>query len=289
MKVSVAGNDIFVGQGGVAWRTGSNDGPNDGPSHGPDTAQSDGQRTLVLQHGAGMDRTVWVLLARYFARHGFNVVSADLPAHGASGGTMLGTIEEQAAHLWQLLDVLYTEHALSLDQCVLAGHSMGALVVLEAARMRPHCVEQLILVGAGYPMPVGGALLDAAQANDQAAVDMIALFSHSFGSQLGHNAMAGINVQNMAMALLERARPDVLFTDLQACNNYQGAEDAAKVIDGVSCTVISGLDDRMTPIRAADNVARLLGARQLKIANCGHMLMSEQPEATLQAFRQCLQ
>ena len=268
MKVSVAGADIFVGQGGVAWR--------------------EGQRTLVLQHGAGMDRTVWVLLSRYFARHGFNVVCADLPEHGASGGTVLTTIEQQAAHLWQLLDVLHTEHGLSLEQCVLAGHSMGALVVLEAAGLRAASVEQLILLGAGYPMPVGGALLDAAQANDQAAVDMIALFSHSFGSQLGHNAVAGISVQNSAMALLERARPGVLFTDLQACNSYQGAEDAARAIAGMPCTVISGIEDRMTPVRAADNAAALLGAKQLKIAECGHMLMSEQPEATLQAFRQCL-
>lgn len=268
MNVSVDGVSIYVGHGGMPWKA--------------------DQRTLVLQHGAGMDRTVWVLLARYFARHGFNVVAADLPGHGASKGDPLESIQAQAEHLWRLLDALQSNHDLPDGQVVLGGHSMGSLMVVEAAAQQAERVEQLVLFGAGYPMPVGPPLLDAAFQNSQSAVDMIAIFSHSFGSQLGHNPMAGISVQNMAMALLERAAPGVLYTDLKACNDYQGGEAAAKALKDKPCTIIAGRNDRMTPVKAAKNLAGLLQAKLSMIENCGHMMMSEQPEDTLQAVRRCL-
>lgn len=268
MNVQLNGVQIFVGQGGMEWQA--------------------GQRTLVLQHGAGMDRTVWVLLARYFSRHGFNVVAPDLPGHGASQGEVLTSIEDQAAHVWALLDLLQSEHGLPDTEVVLGGHSMGALIALEAAGQQSLRVEHVLMFGAGYPMPVGQPLLDAAGKNSQAAVDMIALFSHSFASQLGHNHVPGISVQNSAMALLERAAPGVLHADLLACNEYQGGEAAAGALAGTPCTLIAGQKDRMTPLKAARHLAQLTQARLIVVDNCGHMMMSEQPERTLQAARECL-
>ena len=267
MKIIMDGNELFVGQGGLSW--------------------AEGQRTLVMQHGAGMDRTIWVLLARYFARHGFNIVAADLPGHGASKGEALTSIEAQAQHLWTLLDKLHEEHGLPEGQVLLAGHSMGALIAMEAASKRPDDVAHLLLLGGGYPMPVGQALLDAAAANLQSAVDMIAIFSHSYHSQLGHNSVPGISVQNSSMALLERAGPGVLHTDLSACNAYSGGEQAAQAY-AKSCTIIAGKHDKMTPLKAATALSQLYDARLSVLDNCGHMMMSEQPEATLQAMRQCL-
>jgi len=268
MIIELNGAQVFVGQGGIDW-------------------QAD-RRTLVLQHGAGMDRTVWVLLARYFARHGFNVVVPDLPGHGASKGEVLSTIDEQAVYLWSLLDCLRAEHGLPETSVVLGGHSMGALLVTAAAGQRPDEVEQLLLLGAGYPMGVGQGLLDAAKANEQAAVDMIAIYSHCYSSQLGHNAVAGISVQNFAMALLERAAPGVLYADLQACNSYSGAEEAASNFKGRKATIIAGDSDKMTPLKFSQNLATHLDAELVVVNNCGHMMMSEQPEQTLQAVKRVL-
>ena len=268
MKILMAGTEVFVGQGGVDWEA--------------------GRRTLVLQHGAGMDRTVWVLLARYFARHGFNLVCADLPAHGGSRGDALTTVEAQAAFLWQLLDELQEAHGLPSTPAVLGGHSMGALVAAEAAGQQPERVEQLLLFGSGYPMPVAQPLLEAAAANEQTAVDMIAIYSHCLKSQLGHNAVAGISVQNSAMALLERCAPGVLHADLAACNAYAGLDAAAKAFGEGKATLIVGAEDRMTPLKMSRNLAGQLGAELVVLKDCGHMVMSEQPEDTLQAVRRVL-
>lgn len=268
MKTRLNDADVFIGQGGDQWR--------------------ENRKTLVLQHGAGMDRTVWVLLARYFARHGFNVVAPDLPGHGASGGVPLDSIELQGAYLWQLLDLLRTEHGLPIAPVILAGHSMGALAAIEAAAARPDQVDHLLLFGAGYPMPVGQPLLDAARNNEQSAVDMIALFAHCQASQLGHNPVAGISVLNSAMALLERSRPGVLFTDLFACNAYVGLEASAATYGLARTTLIVGDSDRMTPMKMSRQLADQLGAELVILRECGHMVMSEQPEQVLQAALQVL-
>ena len=268
MNVVVNGESIFVGQGGTNWKA--------------------DQPTLLLQHGAGMDRTVWVLLARYLARHGYNVVTADLPEHGASKGTAPTSIEAMAEFLWELIDTLRSKHELPDTPIIFGGHSMGALIALEAAARRAQEVDQLILLGTGYPMPVGKPLLDAAEANSQMAVDIIASFGHAYASQLGHNPVAGISVMNSAKALLERAAPGVLHNDLKACNDYTGAEAAADKLSGKRCAVVTGKADRMTPNKAAKNLGKLVEAHIIELDDCGHMLLSEQPEATLQAVLACL-
>jgi len=265
MKVTIDNSDVFVGQGGVDWNA--------------------DKRTLVLLHGAGMDRTVWVLLARYFARHGFNVVTPDFPAHGASSGVALSSIDDQADFVWSLLEHLQQEHGLPTKPVVLGGHSMGALVAAAAAGQYPDRTEHLLMFGAGYPMPVGQPLLDAAKANEQAAVDMIAIYAHCFSSQLGHNHGAGISVLNSSMALLERAAPGVLYKDLQACNDYAGLAQAASVYGAGKATLIVGDGDRMTPMKMSQGLASLLSADLKVLKNCGHMVMSEQPEQTLQAVK----
>ncbi|ASJ75972.1 alpha/beta fold hydrolase [Granulosicoccus antarcticus] len=269
MKVQLDGETVFVGQGGVEWLQ--------------------NRRTLLLQHGAGMDRTVWVLLARYFARHGFNVVTPDLPGHGASGGEALSSIDAQASFIWRLLDHLQAEHGLPDTPVILGGHSMGSLVVAEAAGQRADKVEHLLLVGAGYPMPVAQPLLDAANANQQSAVDMIAIYSHCHESQLGHNPVAGISAFNSAKALLERCAPGVLHADLFACNAYAGLDQVASVFPKGKTTVVVGDADRMTPMRMSRNLVDGLGAELIVLDTCGHMIMSEQPEQTLQAIKHALQ
>ena len=50
--------------------------------------------------------------------------------------------------------------------------------------------------------------------------------------------------------------------------------------------VISGADDRMTPARAGRKLSLAIpGAVFEEIPECGHMMMTEAPEQTLQAVR----
>ena len=48
-----------------------------------------GQPTVVFLHGVLHDHSVWTLLARWCAHHGYGVLALDQPGHGRSAGTPL--------------------------------------------------------------------------------------------------------------------------------------------------------------------------------------------------------
>ena len=269
MNIEFEGHSTFVGSGSVDWQP--------------------GLPTMLMQHGAGLDRTVWVLLGRYFARHGYNIIAPDLPGHGASDGQPLTSIEDNAAWVNRLVQHLCQSHPLAADELIYCGHSMGSLVLLEAAAAQSEKMSRLILLGSAVPMAVGAPLLDAARNNEHAAIDMINMFGHGFSSRIGNNPISGISVYNSMEALLERADDGVLFNDLNACNEYVNGEAAATSLAGkIQSTVIAGDSDRMTPTKMGQRLASTLGAKFILLDNCGHMMMSEKPEASLQAIKRAL-
>ena len=84
-----------------------------------------------------------------------------------------------------------------------------------------------------------------------------------------------------------RGEPHLFHTDFAACNGYtQGLDRAAQV----RCPVrlVLGAKDMMTPARAARalvDTLRAAGARVDSVTlEAGHALMSEQPDATLDAL-----
>lgn len=234
--------------------------------------------TWLFVHGAAMDHSVWVLQSRYFAYHGCNVLAVDLPGHGRSAGTPCTSIAASAAWLARLLA------AIERDTVVVVGHSMGALIALELAACYPTRVAGLALLGIGLPMTVAAPLLGAAQANDPMAIDMIVGWGHSPRSQLGGNLLPGLWLTNESRRLLERAAPGVLYTDLKACHDYRdGLTSAARIRCPVQ--VVSGQHDLMTPPRATRAVTGALSnCASVVIPDCGHMLMIEQPDVTLDAL-----
>lgn len=237
-----------------------------------------GRQTWLFVHGAGMDHSVWVLQSRYFAYHGCNVLAVDLPGHGRSSGNALATIGDAAEWLAQLLD------AAGIDSAVVVGHSMGSLIALEFAARYPHRADALALLGSATPMTVAESLLRAAQANDTKAIDLIVGWGHSVRSALGGNPLPGLWLVNESRRLLERAPAGVLYADLTACNGYTGGVTSAAQ---VSCParVVAGRRDLMTPYRAAAALSKILpNSDYVVIADCGHMMMIEQPDATLDAL-----
>lgn len=236
------------------------------------------QPCVLFVHGAGLDHTVWLLQSRYFAHHGWNALAVDLPGHGRSGAEPLPQIGAMADWLVRVMD------ALSVERMAVAGHSMGALVALEAAARHAERVEALALIGLAVPMAVAEPLLEAARANHHDAIDMITGWGHSAGARIGGNTAPGMWMTGAGMRLLERARPGVLYNDLNACNEYVTGIDAAR---RVRCPVLVllGERDQMAPPRAAREVIEALPSPQVRtLPGCGHMHMAERPDAVLDSL-----
>jgi pimeloyl-ACP methyl ester carboxylesterase len=238
--------------------------------------------TILFLHGAGMDHTVWALPARYFAHRGRGVLAVDLPGHGGSEGAALTSIADMADWVAALIE------AAGCAKAALVGHSMGALIALEAAARHPKQISALALLGAAPKMPVHPDLLAAAAANDHAAFDLMTSWSFGPAGQLGGARVPGSWLMGGGERLLERVRPGVLSADLAACNAYSDGQDSAAKIACPSL-VIMGAEDKMTPARAGAKLAAAMPeAKTVVIPSCGHMMFAEKPDETLDALKTIL-
>ena len=231
--------------------------------------------TILFVHGAGMDHSVWTLQARYFAHHGFNAVAVDLPGHGLTEGPTCPTIEAMGDWVAAVASTLVTEPV------VLVGHSMGALVCLEAAARHRDSVKQLALLGVAEKMPVHPALLEAAEADKPLAAELVSSWGHGPAGHVGGNRAPGGWLMGHAQKLLAKAPPGVLHNDLAACNAYEHGSAAADEVD-CSVVIVAGSHDRMTPPKQAAKMAEAIaGAELVTIAGSGHLMMVEKPDMTL--------
>jgi pimeloyl-ACP methyl ester carboxylesterase len=235
--------------------------------------------TVVFVHGAAHDHSVWLLQSRYFANHGRNALALDLPGHGRSGGAALASVEAIAGWLVDTFDAAGVEHA------SIVGHSLGALASLACAAHHPSRVDKLALLGPAAPMEVSEGLLAAAKADDPVAYELISGWSTSYGKQLGGNTVPGMWLVGNDLRLMQRTPPGVLHTDLVACNAWTGGIDAATRVRCPTLVVMAARD-LMTPPRAAKPVIdALAGVRVVTLADTGHAMMAEQPDAVLDALR----
>jgi len=234
---------------------------------------------VVFLHGAGMDHSVWALLARAFSHNGFGVLAPDLPGHGRSAGPALSSIAALADWTAALID------AAGIKAARVIGHSMGSLVALEMAAHHPAKLSALGLIATAAPMRVSDDLLGAAKANDHAAIDMISIWGYGQRAVLGGCEAPGMWMLGGALRLLERASSGVLFADLSACNAYKDALGAAAKV-AVPAAVILGGRDVMTPLKNGKPVATAIqNSRLTVLETAGHMLMSERPNEVLRALR----
>lgn len=258
MEFTVEGRRVFAATGGEAF----------------DAARP----AVLLIHGAGLDHTVWSLQSRYLAHHGHAVLALDLPGHGRSEGPSLVSIEDMADWIGKVMD------AAGLARAALIGHSMGALVALEAASRIPARVTRLGLIGVAPAMPVHPDLLAAAKGNLALASELVTSWGFGQSGHFGGNPTPGLWMMGGAYRLLENAPAGVLGSDLAACALYGDALAAAQ---RVTCPtlLLLGADDRMTPARQGRKLAAAIAGADCRVLpGIGHMVMAEAPDETIDAL-----
>jgi pimeloyl-ACP methyl ester carboxylesterase len=236
------------------------------------------REAVVFVHGAGMDHTVWVLPARFFARHQFNVLATDLPGHGRSEGSPLTSIELMADEVAAAMD------AAEIEKAAVIGHSMGSLVTLALAARYPERMRSLTLIGTSVPMVVHKSLLTNAAQNDHTAIDMLTYWGYSKAAQLGGNENPGMWMVGGTMKLLEQSKDGVIHADLDACNRYDAGLTHASQVQCPTLFIL-GNRDIMTPARAGKELASVIAdSRVVLLESTGHSLMMERPNNVLDAL-----
>jgi pimeloyl-ACP methyl ester carboxylesterase len=269
MRWNVEGRQAYAYTGGKPWTGGD-------------------ERCVVFVHGALHDHSVWTLLARWYAHHGYAVLAVDQPGHGRSDGPPLTSVEALADWLVALLD------AADVGTAHLVGHSMGSLIALEAAARAPARVAGLVMVGTAYPMKVSQALLDTARDDPARAIAMVNAYSLSGTASKPSYPGPGTWLHGAISALMHRIQDDgaragatnLFEHDFRVCDAYAHGLEAATQ---VSCPThfILGKRDVMTPAKATKELASVLHATVSRL-DSGHALMQEAPDAVLNAMRQAI-
>lgn len=227
-----------------------------------------GQPVLVCVHGAGGTHQHW---GYQFAglRNTARVIALDLPGHGRSPGPGLTSIANYSAVLLAVLD------ALSLQQVILAGHSMGGGIALWTALQAPQRVAGLVLVGTGARLPISAALYNLLTLDFSAATRLMVdgIYDQTTTPER----------KDRAIAAFMKIEPGVFRGDLMACDAF----DARSRLAEITCPtlVICGNADHMTPPKFSRTLHEgIAGAELIMLPQAGHMLTVEQPEAVTGAM-----
>lgn len=226
-----------------------------------------GRSSAVLIHGAGASSAIWMMVLARVARAG-HAVAIDLPGHGASSveGTALdGTAGLSLGRYRDAVGEL--AGTLCLGPSVLVGHSLGALVAIEAALAWPDKVRALVLVGAAPRLPPHGDLLRLLREDPTRVPAWLA--EHALSPRAKPAVRRGFSAAGAV------ADPEVTRADYEIVR----AVDLSTRMAAVACpmTWIDGTDDRIVapvPGRSGEIVT---------VADAGHLLPIEAPGAVAEA------
>lgn len=269
----------------------------DGYRLGYVTAGNPSAPPVILVHG-------WLSHARTFRQtmdalqDRFYCVSVDLLGHGFSDKPKHGdySIHAQASRVLKLADALGIQHFAYI------GHSMGGMIGLYiASTLAPERVTRLVDVSgvadgrlSPYlrhvltPIYATGAVMPAIWTFSRAAMNW-RWYAYIYDRALYHDPRKSFEPpsnEDRQMALMPGNEVPA-YRDLQAIRavNLAGALPRIQT----PTLVLFGKHDNTVPLDNADLVQRCVsGARLVLLDDCGHVPMTEQPEAYLKAVRDFL-
>jgi pimeloyl-[acyl-carrier protein] methyl ester esterase len=239
---------------------------------------------LVMIHGWGLHGGIWETLLPQLAPH-FQVTVVDLPGHGYStwqgqaglpafAGAVLASVPPRAAWL---------------------GWSLGGLVALEAALLRPERVGSLLLLAStpsfvrrdGWPSAMLPALLDTFAGDLE--TDFERTLNRFLALQVHGSRNAGEVLRQLRSGMLRRGQPEPAA--LRAGLDILRDTDlrAASTGIGLPALVLAGERDTLVPVAAATAAAALLPQGRLQvIAGAGHAPFLAAPGEIAAAIREFL-
>jgi pimeloyl-ACP methyl ester carboxylesterase len=226
-----------------------------------------GRKTLVFIHGSGGDHTAWFYQYSQL-KNDYNVAALELPGHGSSGGTGEQDIFKYVEWVRSALP------AFGILKPVIIGHSLGAAIALTFAVQYGELLSGIVPFGGGAKMPVNPAILDGVRKDPEAIL--------AFTAKI---AVAKKNRERLAPILAKRkADPEALYGDFLACDRLDISDRVGQI--KVPTLIICGLEDKMTPPAYSEALRdSILGAQLALIAEAGHLVMMEDPEAFNSALK----
>jgi len=220
-----------------------------------------GVAPALLIHGAGASSAIWMMALARLARVTY-AVAVDLPGHGPSPAAVAPPSIAAYRDATGLV-----AGTLCLGPSVLVGHSMGALVAIEAALAWPDKVRALVLCGAAARLPVSEELLRLIRDEHPRVPAWLA--------QHGLSPAAKPAIRRGFLAAGVATNAETMLADFEAVR----AADVGPRLAELRCPIVwlDGADDRLVPpVAGRPGEVRTL-------AGVGHLIPIEAPGAIAEA------
>jgi pimeloyl-ACP methyl ester carboxylesterase len=222
-----------------------------------------GRPSALLIHGAGASSAIWMMVLARVARAG-HAIAIDLPGHGPSSRAGTALDGSPALSLGRYRDAVGELAAtLCLGPSLLVGHSMGALVAIEAALAWPDKVRGLVLCAAAPRLGVDAELERLLRDDPARVVPWLA--EHALSPQAKPAVRRGF------LAAGDVTPADVVRADFDVVR----ATDLGARAGALPCPAVwlDGADDRIVP--PADGRA----GEVVTLPGVGHLTPIEAPAA----------
>lgn len=246
---------------------------------------------LVLVHGLGGAASNWLPLAPLL-EPGRRLLVPELPGHG--GSEPLPAAPNLNAYADSLAEVAERE---GLFPAAVVGHSLGGAIALRLAIRRPDGVSRLVLAAAAgissgarsarYALTITGILKPGRRiAPHRRLVARSPVLKNLVFGRWGAADPQALPAEVVDAFLSGPAR----HTDTVSAAKALMRDDPRLDLDRVRCPslVLWGARDNQLPIGDAFDYARRLRGRLRVIADCGHLLIGERPDACADAIESFL-
>ena len=218
---------------------------------------------LILLPGMACDGDLW---------------HAQLPALAQQRPLQVADVHQRADSLPAMAALLLAEQQ---GELLLAGCSLGGMLALEVARQAPQRVRGLALLGTTARPDTPELLALRRQAIGQFEQGLVEPLIRANALFAFHPAKAGALTERY-VAMVLRAGAAGLIRQNRA---VMARRDLRPHLATLACPtlVVGGLDDQLSPADCSREIAAAIPRARLHLlADCGHMLTWEQPQAVTQ-------
>lgn len=239
-----------------------------------------GEPTLVFVHGWSCDARYWRAQVPYFSQK-HRVVVLDMAGHGHSGMARKRYTMEAFGE-----DVRAVTEAAGSGKVILIGHSMGASVIVEAARLMPKRVIGLVgvdtLENIEYPL------------TQKELKKMMAPLKKDFKTGI-RQFMSGMmlpgtdpQLRDWILADVSAQPPAIALSAMKEMLTQYITGEAAKLFEKVRVPVITVNGD-LYPVNYEANRRHMLSYDAIVLKKADHFLMMNQPEEFNRALEKAIQ
>ena len=237
------------------------------------------QPAVVFLHGVGGGRHGWAAQQAHVAQLGWRSLAWDMPGYGDSPMIDPYDFAHLARALWQMLDAAH------IQQAVLVGHSMGAMVALQAWTQAPERIRAMVLAASSPAFGHSGGdfqqqFLAQRLAPLESGKTMADIADRLIPSMVAPGSIDPAMKPALALARegMAAIAPDTYRAALRALVQFE--QRAALPTIAVPVLCLAAEHDRTAPPAVMALMAQKIpGARYACLAGAGHLLQYEQAEA----------